>query len=58
MAGLAYPDVPSSEAWMPNLNEAWNRTVTYANLLGTQSGLDLSKEDATLQTDLTTIFNK
>jgi len=58
VAGLAYPDVPSSEAWMPNLNEAWNRTVTFANLLGTQSGLDLTKEDATLQTDLTTIFNK
>lgn len=58
VAGLAYPDVPSSEAWMPNLNEAWQRTVTFANLLGTQNGLDLTKEDATLQTDLTTIFNK
>jgi multiple sugar transport system substrate-binding protein len=57
-AGLAYPDVPSSEAWMPNLNEAWNRTVTFANLLGTQSGLDLNAQEATFQTDLTTIFNK
>lgn len=58
VAGLAYPDVPSSEAYMPNLNEAWNRTVTFANLLGTSGSVDLAKEEATLVSDLTVIFNK
>ncbi len=57
-AGLNYPDVPSSEAWMPNLNEAWARTVTFASLLGTTGGLNLANEEATLQSDMTTIFNK
>ena len=56
--GLNYPDAPSAEGYMPNMNEAWARTVTFGNLLKTSGTVDLDKESATLQTDLTTIFNK
>jgi multiple sugar transport system substrate-binding protein len=57
-AGLAYPDVPSAEAWMPNFNEAWNRGQTFYSLMANTGGLDLDKEIATYIADLNTIFNK
>jgi multiple sugar transport system substrate-binding protein len=56
--GLNYPDAPSAEGYMPNMNEAWARTVTFSNLLKTTSGVDLDKESQTLADDLTVIFNK
>jgi multiple sugar transport system substrate-binding protein len=56
--GLNYADVPSGEAFMPNFNEAWARTVTFASLLMTTKDVDLAAEEATLESDLTTIFNK
>jgi multiple sugar transport system substrate-binding protein len=56
--GLNYADVPSAEAYMPNMNEAWQRTVVFGNLLKTTPGLDIDAESETLKTDLTTIFNK
>jgi multiple sugar transport system substrate-binding protein len=58
VAGLNYADVPSAEAFMPNFNEAWARTVTFASLMGTNGSIDLNAEMGTLQSDLTTIFNK
>ena len=58
MAGLAYPDVPSAEGYVPNFNDAWNRNQTFGQLLVTTSGLDLTKEEATLEADLTVIYNK
>ena len=58
MAGLQYPDVPSAEGYVPNFNEAWNRNTTFGNLLVTTAGLDLAKEQKTLESDLNTIYNK
>jgi len=57
-AGLNYPDVPSAESYTPNINEAWTRVQTFGDLLGTKKGLNLATEEATLQTDLTAIFNQ
>jgi len=58
MAGLQYPDVPSAEGYVPNFSDAWNRNSTLGNLLVTTSGLDVDKEIATLEADLTVIYNK
>jgi len=58
LQGLNYPDAPSAEGYMPNMNEAWNRTVVFGNLLKTQSGLDLDKESETFRSDMEVIFNK
>ncbi len=56
--GLNYPDSPSAEGYMPNLNEAWARTVTFSNLLSNTPNLDIDKESETLKNDLQSIFNK
>ena len=58
LAGLQYPDHPSAEVWVPNFQDAWNRNSTFGNLLTTTPGLDLVKEEATLVSDLTTLYNK
>ncbi|MBN2148852.1 MAG: extracellular solute-binding protein [Anaerolineales bacterium] len=58
LAGLAYADVPSAEGFMPNWNEAWARMDTFYSLENTTDGLDLATEIATLEADLTAIFNK
>jgi multiple sugar transport system substrate-binding protein len=58
IAGLAYPDVPSGEGYMPNQNEAWARIQTFGDLLVNTEGVDMAAEVATLESDLTTIFNK
>ena len=58
IAGLNYADVPSAEAFQPNMNEAWARTGTFTTLMQSTKGLDLAKEIATLEADLTTIYNK
>jgi multiple sugar transport system substrate-binding protein len=58
LAGLNYPDVPSAEGYMPNINEAWARVQTFGDLLSNTAGVDLAAQEATLETDLTTIFNK
>jgi multiple sugar transport system substrate-binding protein len=58
IAGMDYPDAPSAEGFMPNINEAWARIQTFGDLLSNTKGVDLAKEEATLEADLTTIFNK
>jgi multiple sugar transport system substrate-binding protein len=57
-AGLAYPDIPSAEGYMPNFNEAWDRVDIFNSLMANEAGLDLDKEIATLQDDLQVIFDK
>ncbi|MGB8212067.1 MAG: extracellular solute-binding protein, partial [Anaerolineales bacterium] len=57
LAGLNYPDVPSAEGYMPNINDAWARVQTFGDLLSNTSGVDLNAQEATLESDLTTIFN-
>jgi multiple sugar transport system substrate-binding protein len=56
--GLAYPDSPNAEAYMPNYNEAWTRGQTFYSLLANTAGLDLAKEEATFLADLQAIFDK
>jgi multiple sugar transport system substrate-binding protein len=56
--GLAYPDIPSNEGYMPNYNESWNRVGTFGDLMANTEGLDLDAEIATLEADLTVIFQK
>lgn len=51
LEGLNYPDIPSTEAYMPNMLEAWDRTATNRNV-------DLNKECEVLRHDLTFYFNK
>ena len=58
VAGLNYPDVPSAEGYMPNINEAWARIQTFGDLLVNTKGVDLAAQEATLESDLGTIFNK
>jgi len=57
-AGLAYPDTPSAEAYMPNYNEAWTRAGAFYSLMLNTGGLDLAKEEATFLADLQAIFDK
>jgi len=56
--GLNYPDVPSSESYMPNYNESWARGQTFFNLMQNTGGLDLQKEINTYVSDLQAIFDK
>jgi multiple sugar transport system substrate-binding protein len=56
--GLNYPDVPSAEASMPNISEAWVRIQDFGTLLSTTGDVDLAAQETNLQTDLTNIFNK
>jgi multiple sugar transport system substrate-binding protein len=58
LAGLNYPDVPSAEAYMPNMDEAWVRIQTFGDLLVKTSGVDLAAQESALESDLTKIFNK
>jgi multiple sugar transport system substrate-binding protein len=60
-AGVAYPDRPSAEGWMPGNNtEDSARITTFINLLQTTppDKLDFNAEFQKLQDDLTVIFNK
>jgi multiple sugar transport system substrate-binding protein len=56
--GLAYPDTPSAEQYLPNWNEAFARIQTFGDLLQNTEGLDFEAEFAKLQDDLTAIYNK
>jgi len=56
--GLAYPDVPSAEAYMPNYNEARDRITKLETLILNEKDVDVAAEAATLQTDLQAIFDK
>ena len=57
LAGLNYPDVPNAEAYMPNLFDAWGRIQGFGDALTSTPGFDLPAEEATLESDLTNIFN-
>jgi multiple sugar transport system substrate-binding protein len=56
--GLAYPDTPSSEQYLPNSIKATARFSTLADLMNNTEGLDLDAEFATFIADLETIFNE
>jgi multiple sugar transport system substrate-binding protein len=56
--GLAYPDIPSAEAYMPNYLEARARLTNLETLIRNEKTVDIDAEAATLQADLQTIFDK
>jgi multiple sugar transport system substrate-binding protein len=56
--GLAYPDVPSAEAYMPNYLEARDRVLQLETLILNEKDVDVAAEAATLQTDMQAIFDK
>ncbi len=56
--GVEYADNPSFEAYMPNYNEALNRSRVFYNLILTTDGLKLDEEITKFETDLQDIFDK
>lgn len=56
--GLAYPDTPSAEQYLPNWNEAFARIQTFGDLLQNEPDLDFDAEFQQLQDDLTAIYNR
>jgi multiple sugar transport system substrate-binding protein len=56
--GLAYPDTPSAEQYLPNWNEAFARIDTFGGLLQNTPDLNFEAEFKKLQDDLTVIYNK
>lgn len=58
IAGLNFPDIPSAEAFQPNIRETWERTRNFTGLLQGTPELNLASEEAALQRDLTVIYNK
>jgi multiple sugar transport system substrate-binding protein len=55
---LSYPDTPSAESWMPNLNEGWDRLAALESLLENDGTIDLEAEIEKLEADLEVIVNK
>jgi multiple sugar transport system substrate-binding protein len=56
LAGLAYPDIPSAEGYMPHYSEANNRINVLGDLIRNDGTIDLDAEIAQLEADLTAIF--
>ena len=56
--GLAYPDTPSAEQYLPNWNEAFARIQTFGDLMNNTEGMDFEAEFTKLEEDLTAIYNK
>ena len=57
-AGLAYPDIPSQEGYMPNYQDAMNRIQEFHNLMSEKDRLNLEAEINKLEADLQIIFNR
>ncbi|HWQ04101.1 MAG TPA: extracellular solute-binding protein [Longilinea sp.] len=59
VAGIAYADNPSFEAWMPNYLEARARIANdFTSMLLSTGGLDMDAEIAKLKADLQLIYDK
>lgn len=56
--GLAYPDNPSADQYLPHRNEAATRLQFFGDLLVYSEELDFDAEFQKLQADLTAIYNK
>lgn len=56
IAGMAYPDVPAAESYMPNYQNSWKRGQDFADLLTGTSGLDLAAEEQKYLDALNTLF--
>ena len=56
--GLAYPDTPSAEQYLPNGIKATDRFATFFSLLRSTEGLDFDAEYQKLVDDLNSIYNE
>jgi len=56
--GMNYPDVPNSEANMPNYSKAFDRLHAFRTLYTAEAGLDISAELDQLILDLQSIFDE
>ncbi len=56
--GLAYPDIPNSEANMPNYSKAFDRLWAFHTLFLSEPDLDLDAEIDVLLKDLQAIFDE
>jgi multiple sugar transport system substrate-binding protein len=56
--GLGYPDVPNSEANMPNYSKAFDRLGAFRTLYTSEPGLDIDAEMDKLVEELDVIFNE
>lgn len=56
--GLAYPDTPSSEQYLPNSIKANTRFATFMDLLRNTADLDFEAEYQKLVDDLNSIYNE
>ncbi len=55
--GLAYPDTPSAEQYIPNSIEAYARFATFGDLMNNTEDLDIDAEIEQLESDLNAIYN-
>jgi multiple sugar transport system substrate-binding protein len=58
LAATNNPETPADEGHMPNFTEAWARIAAFGTRLETVRDLDLAAEEASLERDLTELFNK
>lgn len=56
--GLAYPDIPSADQYLPNRNQALDRLQIFGSRILTTDIGDFDAEFQQLQADLTAIYNK
>jgi multiple sugar transport system substrate-binding protein len=56
--GLNYPDNPSAESYMPNYNQAEDRSRTFYTLMQNTGGLDIQQEIDKYVSELQAIFDK
>lgn len=57
VAGMAYPDNPNHESWMPSFQETTDKYNEYWNTWANTAGLDMDAEIAELRDALQTIFD-
>ena len=59
-AGLAYPDAPSAEQYQPNYSEAWNRQVSFFDLVRNTppDAMDFDAEWDQMVEDIEAIYNR
>lgn len=57
VAGLAYSDTPSAEAWMPNMNSSWNHSEGFMYYISSTPGLDVNTVSENFRAEMEVIFN-
>jgi multiple sugar transport system substrate-binding protein len=58
IAGLAYPDVPPAEGYVPNYDAAWARGADFSKRLSGAPDFDQVVEEQSYLDDLNKLFSK